>query len=120
MPAYSGKTGYLAIDGVSLPLTSWSIKVSNELEDVSNADDGAFVVTRSNISGSEISAEGFWTGETGLVDGSTHTFTLGVSASGPFFIVTATIREMELSQDVKGVAKFRLSAQSEGQYTTQF
>ena len=118
--AYSGKTGFLAIDGVSLPLTSFSVRSTNELEDVSNADVGGFVATVSHISSIEISAEGFWLGNTNLIEGSTHTFTMGASAAGPFLHVTATIRELEVSVNVKDVARFRLAAQSEGEFLSEF
>lgn len=116
---YAGKSGFLSINGVSLPLTSFSVRSNNELEDVSNADVGGFVATVSHISGFEISAEGFWLGHIGLIEGGAYTFAMGASAAGPYIVGTATIRELEVSVDVKDVARFRLTAQSEGEFLSQ-
>ena len=38
--ALVGKSGFLAINGVTLPATQWSIRANNELEDISNAEIG--------------------------------------------------------------------------------
>jgi len=116
---YAGKSGFLSIDGVSLQLTSFTVASQNELEDVSNADSGAFMVTVSHISSFTISAEGFWSGSIGLVEGGAYTFVMAASASGPYITGTATIRELEVTVDVKDVAKFRLTAQSEGEFIAQ-
>ena len=117
--AFAGKNGFLSINGVSLQLTSFTVRSNNELEDVSNADSGAFVVTVSHISGFEISAEGLWSGHIGLIEGAAYTFVMAASAAGPYITGTATIRDLEVSVDVKDVARFRLTAQSEGEFIAQ-
>jgi len=115
----SGKTAFLSINGVPLPLTSITITSENELQDVSNADTGAFVATVSDISDFTITAEGFWSGHIGLVEGATYQFAIGASAAGPFVTGQAAITSLEVTISVKDAAKFRLTAQSEGEFMAQ-
>ena len=120
MPTYSGRSGFFQVDGVLMPAVTWSISSEVELEDYSNTATGRFVANLPNLQSFTIQANGYWAGSIGLVIGSLHTLRLGVFSGMASYAVTARIKSFTLSQDVKGAARFELTATSEGPFTTVF
>jgi hypothetical protein len=120
MPVLPGKTGFISVAGARLPFTSWSIKLQNEIEDVSNAVNGGTIVSLPNISSIDITAEGFWPGTLGIREGTVYTFGFGATSAGPVFAITAMVRDLTITQDVRGVAKFTITAQSTGNFIILF
>lgn len=116
----NGKTGWVDLDGIRLPMTQWSVNLVNEVEEITNADTGRYLVTRAGISHAELTLEGFWPGILGLTEGSVHHFKLAATSVGPYLEFDGVIKSMTVTVDVRGVAKFSLSSQSEGEYTFTF
>lgn len=115
--AVSGKEGSVAVGGVDYAFGKWSLDIDGDLPDVTNFTSGGCDENVAGIDGATVSLEGpFKPGFMPLARGTVYVFTLRVSATATFSI-SARVKTISPSTDVKDAARIKVTAKSTGVFT---
>lgn len=128
MPFYSGKQGFLTVNGTSYPMEEWSLDIEIEEVEVTNFQSGGFKSLINGIAGGTFSATGPYNGTQpfgftaanivtqnggSTSNGITGTFTFGIAPGlsvTHYVIITAS----SVKQNVKEKATLEISGSLTG------
>ena len=112
MAFYSGKTGFVFVNGTQKPLTDWSLDLKVDSLDVTNFMSGGNQELMPGIFSCDLSASGPYDGYSMVNHGGVTTFTLGYG--GGSAVVTALVTSVKVDDNVKDVVKISYTATSTG------